>query len=78
MDITQVAKVDIQPDKTINEALPNLVKYEPVSDNNIGLQRIYELLCFNQFGWENLETITNYTILSMRKDLFLDNGKEVL
>lgn len=44
MEIKQVALVDVQPDKQTNEAIVNLIQYKPVSDNNIGLERLYELV----------------------------------
>ncbi len=47
MEIKQVALVDVQPEKQTNEAIVNLIQYKPVSDKNIGLDRLYELVNCN-------------------------------
>jgi|TARA_R110000803_G_scaffold91886_3_gene159366 hypothetical protein len=43
--MTQIAMVDVQPKKTMEESVLNLIQFKEVSPNgNIGLERIYELV----------------------------------
>tara|TARA_B110000977_G_scaffold136600_1_gene173504 strand:- start:225 stop:641 length:417 start_codon:yes stop_codon:yes gene_type:complete len=43
--MTQIAMVDVQPKKTMDEALLDLIQFKEVTPNgNIGLERIYELV----------------------------------
>lgn len=42
--MTQIAMVDVQPQNTMEEAILNLIQFKEVSNGNIGLERIYELV----------------------------------
>jgi hypothetical protein len=46
--MTQVAMVDVQPKKTIEESVDNLIQFKSVGNNgNIGLDRLYQLVDCN-------------------------------
>lgn len=43
----QVPMIDIQTEKTIENAVKDLIKFKPVKDGNIGLETLYELVNCN-------------------------------
>lgn len=45
--MTQIAMVDVQPQNTMEESVLNLIQFKEVSKDNIGLERIYELVNCN-------------------------------
>lgn len=42
--MTKIVMVDVQPEKTMDEAIYNLIRFEEVSKGNIGLDMIYKLV----------------------------------
>ena len=45
--MVQVAMVDVQPEKTIENAVKGLIQFKEVKSGNIGLDKLYELVNCN-------------------------------
>lgn len=43
----QVPMIDVQPEKTIEKAVKDLIQFKEVKDGNIGLDKLYELVNCN-------------------------------
>jgi hypothetical protein len=45
--MTQIAMVDVQPEKTMENAVQDLIQFKTVKDGNIGLETLYKLVDCN-------------------------------